>query len=405
MGQKKLFEINYPDDWKIVRFGELADFRNGINYLESEKGHPVKVLGVADFQDRTIASYGSLETVELSNVLSANDFLQEGDLLFVRSNGNKRLIGRCLLIKNLQDKITHSGFTIRARITSMDLVMPEYVNLLARSYAVRKQIYIEGGGTNISNLSQEILARLQLPIPEIQEQTAVVSIVNTWDSAIDQVEFLIDSKEKQRIWLMQQLLSGRQCNSGNGRQMWKECHLGEVFKERKELNFVDFPLLSITASRGVIPQEETDKKDMSNADKSNYKRIAPGDIGYNTMRMWQGVSALSTLEGIVSPAYTVCTPKRGILAEYARHLFKFPPIIHLFWRYSQGLVDDTLNLKFHNFAQIKVVLPDIPEQRKIAEVLDTATSEIEQLQKQLETLRKQKKGLMQQLLTGQRRVI
>lgn len=401
---QKILEIDYPDGWKIAKFGELADFRNGINYLESDKGHLVKVIGVADFQDRSIASYDSLESVELSNELGEDDWLQDGDLLFVRSNGSKKLIGRCLLIKNIQEEVTHSGFTIRARITSPDL-MPEYTNLLARSYAVRKQIYIEGGGTNISNLSQEILARLLLPIPEKKRQAKIVSIVDSWDSAIDQIECLIASREKQRSWLMQQLLTDKRRLPGRVGQMWRECHLGDVFKERKETGSGNLPLLSITASRGVIPQEETDKRDMSNADKSSYKRIAPGDIGYNTMRMWQGVSAHSTLEGIVSPAYTVCMPKRGILAEYARHLFKFPPIIHLFWRYSQGLVDDTLSLKFHNFAQIKVVLPDIPEQRKIAEVLDTATSEIEQLQQQLETLRKQKKGLMQQLLAGQRRVI
>jgi type I restriction enzyme S subunit len=91
---------------------------------------------------------------------------------------------------------------------------------------------------------------------------------------------------------------------------WKELHLGEMFTERNETKFFDLPLLSI-GQNGVYPQDESVKKDTSNEDKSKYKRICPGDIGYNTMRMWQGRSALSELEGIVSPAYTVVIPKKN----------------------------------------------------------------------------------------------
>ena len=58
----------------------------------------------------------------------------------------------------------------------------------------------------------------------------------------------------------------------------------------------------------MIPRDQLDKRDTSNPDKAKYKRVAVGDIAYNTMRMWQGVSALASLEGIVSPAYTVAVP-------------------------------------------------------------------------------------------------
>jgi type I restriction enzyme S subunit len=120
--------------------------------------------------------------------------------------------------------------------------------------------------------------------------------------------------------------------------------------------------------------------------------------------MWQGVSAVSEFEGIVSPAYTICIPTNRVDSGFMGQLFKFPPIIHLFWKHSQGLVDDTLNLKFKNFSQIKVTVPRIDEQHRIAEVLHTADEEIETLKNNLASLEKQKHGLMQKLLTGEVRV-
>ncbi|MFP4040805.1 MAG: restriction endonuclease subunit S, partial [Desulfosudaceae bacterium] len=138
--------------------------------------------------------------------------------------------------------------------------------------------------------------------------------------------------------------------------------------------------------------------------KSKYLRIRPGDIGYNTMRMWQGVSALSPHEGIVSPAYTIATPKKGVDGEFMAYLFKLPKTIHLFYRYSQGLTSDTWNLKFRHFREIKVTIPDIEEQKAIAQILKTCDAELALLRNKLTALQKQKRGLMQKLLTGQWRV-
>ena len=122
------------------------------------------------------------------------------------------------------------------------------------------------------------------------------------------------------------------------------------------------------------------------------------------MRMWQGVSGVSSLEGIVSPAYTICVPKNGVEVRFMGYLLKFSPIVHLFWRHSQGLVDDTLNLKFHNFAQVKVRIPALDEQRWIADVLCAADEEIDDLKEELSALKMQKRGLIQKLLTGALRV-
>ena len=155
-------------------------------------------------------------------------------------------------------------------------------------------------------------------------------------------------------------------------------------------------------SEGVINRDEVGRKDTSTENKSRYKLIMPGDIGYNTMRMWQGVSGLSMLRGIVSPAYTIVTPNhQHIVARYAAHLFKSRRIVFDFQRYSQGLTSDTWNLKFPAFSKIRAFLPPMEEQEKQAELFDMLRQEITAIERQSKTLTRQKCGLMQKLLTGE----
>jgi type I restriction enzyme S subunit len=254
------------------------------------------------------------------------------------------------------------------------------------------------------NINQsELQKQFIVPLPPLPEQNKIADILCIWDEAIEQSRKLINAKKRRKKALMQQLLTGRKRLPGF-EEKWKELTLGDLFDERTECNNHHLPLLAITGSRGVILASEIERKDSSAVDKSRYKRIAPGDIGYNTMRMWQGVSAVSKLEGIVSPAYTICIPTDTVDVRFMGYLFKFMPIVNLFRRYSQGLVDDTLNLKFHNFVQIKVRIPILREQRRICEILSTADGEIKDLAEKLSALEKQKRGLMQKLLTGEVRV-
>jgi type I restriction enzyme S subunit len=122
------------------------------------------------------------------------------------------------------------------------------------------------------------------------------------------------------------------------------------------------------------------------------------------MRMWQGRSALSTLEGIVSPAYTILKPRKSADALFFSYLFKTPKMVNLFWRNSQGLVGDTLNCKYKDFSIVKTMLPLRDEQTAIAQILQAADKEITLLKAKTEKLKEQKKGMMQVLLTGKKRL-
>lgn len=252
-------------------------------------------------------------------------------------------------------------------------------------------------------LSVEKLVRYKLTIPPFSEQQKIAEILNIWDKAIEKQRQLIEKLELRKKGLMQQLLTGKKRLPGFSEE-WKEVRLGELFIERNEINRVNLPLLSITADRGVIFQAESDKRDISNDDKSKYKRICPNDIGYNTMRMWQGRCALSSLEGIVSPAYTIITPNKDVNPHYMEMLFKQPFTMYCFWTHSQGLVSDTLNCKFPDFSQIKVTIPSLKEQNAISCLFMEINHEIEFYKQRLNLLHQEKKGLMQVLLTGKKRV-
>lgn len=239
-----------------------------------------------------------------------------------------------------------------------------------------------------------------LPLPSINERAKIAAILTTQDKVIELKEKRLTEKQRQKKYLMQQLLTGQKRLPGFS-GAWKTDHLGKLFFERKETNCENLEMLAITGTQGIIPRKELDLKDNSSEDKSKYLRVCVGDIGYNTMRMWQGVSAYSNYEGIVSPAYTILKPSLSINAKYFAYLFKMPEIIFLFYRFSQGLVDDTRNLKYKNFKKIKVFYPpDIEEQTAIAEVLSTADHEIDLLQQDIEQEKQKKKALMQLLLTG-----
>lgn len=179
---------------------------------------------------------------------------------------------------------------------------------------------------------------------------------------------------------------------------WNLIKLGSIFGNRIDINHSDYELLSITADKGVIPRSSIADKDNSSEDKSKYKHICVGDIGYNTMRMWQGVCALSAYDGIVSPAYTILAPSDGICASYFAYLFKMQFMINLFYRNSQGLVDDTRCLKYEWFKNIEIKIPPISEQKKIAEILATQDKVIELRENLIAEKQSQKKYLMSVLL-------
>lgn len=170
--------------WPIVELGDLAEFRNGINYNQSNFGSGIKVIGVVNFQNYTKPRYNELEEVNPEGVVKEEDILQHNDILFVRSNGNKDLIGRSLFIEYPPEPVTFSGFCIRTRFFS-NQAFPRFFAYIFRSDIIRKTLSAYGGGTNIANLNQKILSRLKVPLPPLETQQRIGEILSKYDNLID----------------------------------------------------------------------------------------------------------------------------------------------------------------------------------------------------------------------------
>ena len=179
---------------------------------------------------------------------------------------------------------------------------------------------------------------------------------------------------------------------------WKKVTFESVFKNRKQKSNINQELLSVTVTKGVVRRNTLERRDTSNLDKGKYLLVKRGDIAYNTMRMWQGVSGVSPFEGIVSPAYTVCIPKSNLDSTFAGYLLKNPEMILKFRKYSQGLVSDTWNLKFEQFSKISFYLPPLMEQKKIANILSRTDSLINLYERKLEKVKFLYKALIQKFM-------
>ena len=177
---------------------------------------------------------------------------------------------------------------------------------------------------------------------------------------------------------------------------WEQRKLGEVLTERSERSS-EGDLISVTINSGVVKASFLDKKDNSSSDKSNYKVVKRNDIAYNSMRMWQGASGFSPYDGILSPAYTVLIPTKEVDSKFISYLFKKDKMLQEFQRYSQGLTSDTWNLKYPMLKNIPAILPGVAEQVKIRSVLGQLDSLIAPHQRKLDTLKKVKKYLLQNL--------
>ena len=382
-----------PNEWEVKKIKEIGQVVTGNTPATSEKenyGDSYLFVSPVDLSD---LKYIKNTEKKLSLIgFEKSRKLPKGAVLFTCIG----LIGKvgislCDLSCNQQ---------INAIICN-ELMFNEYLYYELRIRA--SKIKLIAGEQVLPIINKSDFENVKILIPPLPEQRKIAEVLSTWDKAIEKQMLLIEKLELRKKGLMQQLLTGKKRLHGfNGE--WKKEKLGKLFDERNETKMPSLPLLSITADKGVISQTESEKKDTSNEDKSKYKRICPGDIGYNTMRMWQGRCALSKLEGIVSPAYTIVSPHNDVNPFYMEMLFKQPFMVYRFWTHSQGLVNDTLNCKYPAFSQVKVTIPKIEEQNAIAEILSFCDKEIALAKQKLDTLRQQKKGLMQVLLTGKKRI-
>lgn len=397
-GYKKAKQCICPADWETTSLRELADIGQGYTFKREYQGNHIgrwNYFKVADIGLQSSSIYLS------SSINKIDDFLLKqlgykpfhaGSIVFPR-------VGAALLNNN--KKILLHDSLVDDNVLVLSIKNKAVCSNIFLYYLLSKfQLADWCNSGLVPVINSKTVLKQSIHLPEFTEQQKISAILSTQDKAIGLKEKRLAEKRRQKKYLMQQLLTGKKRLS-DFTVPWVATSLGNLFSERKETNCEKLQLLAITGTQGVIPRSKLDLKDNSSEDKSKYLKIRIGDIGYNTMRMWQGVSAYSDYEGIVSPAYTILKPVADIDAKYFSYLFKLPETVFLFYRFSQGLVDDTRNLKYENFKKITVRYPsDRREQTAIAKVLSTADREIDLLRQDIDQEKQKKKTLMQLLLTG-----
>lgn len=198
-------------DVPMAPLDTIADFKNGLNFSRSSKGEVIKIVGVADFKNN-FWTPDELDEVQIEGSLSEAYELRDNDILVVRSNGNKELIGRCILAQGVKGKTSHSGFTIRVRPHS-DGVDAEYLTHFMKSSAVRKSLVASGDGANISSLNQKALSSIIVPIPPVSAQRDIVNDLSILGEKIGQMTAIMNQKSSAIDDLRQSIL--HQAFSGN----------------------------------------------------------------------------------------------------------------------------------------------------------------------------------------------
>jgi len=257
-------------------------------------------------------------------------------------------------------------------------------------------------GVGRYKLTKAGLERLELPLPPIREQAAIVGVLSTWDQAIAATERLLANSKQQRLGLMQKLISDHSRQS-RGEAVLRREHASEIFLPRSVRRNEGLALMSVMQDVGVVPRSSLDRKVvMPDGSTDGYKLVEPGDFVIS-LRSFEGGLEYSRYRGVVSPAYTVLMPTKPIVDDFYRHYFKSQEFIGRLAVAVIGIRDGK-QISYDDFEFIKLPYPSIAEQEAIGNKLNAAERVVKQHETYLQLLRQEKAALMSQLLTGKRRV-
>ncbi len=333
---------------------------------------------------------------------SAAKLVKKGDLLLALYGATSGEVG----ISKISGAINQAVLCIR----SSQLNTLYLKNLLIFEKARILNTYLQGGQ---GNLSAEIIKSLKFPFPPLAEQKRIAEVLSIWDVGIERLERVIALKEKCKRALMQRLLSGKTRLPGFSAP-WKEVKLGEIVSiVSRTVGCSRVVAMSISAGRGFVPQSEKFGRDISGKQYEKYTLLKLGEFAYNkgnSKRYPQGcVYRLKEHKEVAIPNVfisfrvdeTLCFPQfMESYFEANKHGKWLCRVINSGVR-NNGL----LNLNTEDFLKMPVGLPSLEEQVSIAEVLLAAVQELSFLRRKCELLKLQKKWLMQQLLTGKKRLV
>ncbi|ENV50209.1 Type I restriction-modification system, specificity subunit S [Acinetobacter junii CIP 107470 = MTCC 11364] len=382
-----------PNGWIKTTLGNLTKgsafgprFSSDL-YLENGS---VGVIRTTDLDAEGNINYSTIPYANVPESFDAHH-LEEGDLLITRSG----TCGIPCIFQKQAKPIVAGAFLIRFILN--EKVNAAFLHALLKSKDVQVSIQNLASGGVQKNLTGTNLKKLELCIPPIPEQKKIAQILSTWDQAILATEKLLENSQQQKKALMQQLLTGKKRLLDDRGDLFESKFKSSVLKELFSINKgqqLNRNTLSTQGNYAVINGgiEPSGYTDVYNVE-SNTITISEGGnscgyISFQRFPFWCG-----------GHCYALSNYKLNI--EFIYHLLKFNERQIMRLRVGSGLP----NIQKKDLECLVVSYPDCEfEQAKIADVLSLADQEIETLQKKLDYLKQEKKALMQQLLTGKRRV-
>lgn len=371
-----------PTDWLLSTVGSACIIRNDLRMPISRD--------VRATQKGIYPYYGPTGILD-----SISEYRIDGTFALIGEDGDHFLD----YVNKSQTLLVTAKFNVNNHahvIESSDICDAEWFYNYFHHRNIKRNLTRQGAGRY--KLNKETLERLPILIPPKKEQIVINAIFRIWDAAIEKTETLIKAKEKWFSWLISRLISGGKHIHGHIRDVTNEV------SERNSGRAID-RVLSVTNNRGFVLPEDQFVRRVASSDLSNYKVVTRGQYAYNPSRI--NVGSIARLDGwdngVLSPMYVVFKiNEKKVNSGFFLHWLSSHEAKARIRRSAQGSVRETVS--FTDLGAIPFPLPSLDQQKQIASVLNTVQQEIDLLKKQAEAYRKQNRGLMQKLLTGQWRV-
>jgi type I restriction enzyme S subunit len=384
---KPFYNTTIPSDWEIKRLGEICtSFKSG-NGITSED----------IYKDGDYPVYGG-------NGLRGytNKFTHEGNYLLIGRQG--ALCGNIVTVSG-KNYISEHAIAVKTDNNNDNSFLAykldfQNLNRLSESSAQ-------------PGLSVEKLVRLKITLPPLPEQKAIAQIISACDKAIETTQKLIAQKELRKKWLMQQLLTGKRRLKGY-LEDWKVIKMSDIFERVTRKNIEgNTTVITISAQRGFVKQEDFFNKLVASEILDNYFLVEKGEFCYNKSYSngypWGATKRLNDFDKAVVTTLYICFGIKNNLKSSGDFLEQYFEANLLDRGLTQiahegGRAHGLLNVTPNDFFDLKITIPKIEEQIAIANVLQTSDKEVQILKSKLCKLNVQRKGLMQQLLTGKMRI-
>lgn len=394
-----------PEDWEVKRLGEVCVNNGDYGLNAPATDYSVNLptyIRITDIDDNGKFIHSDKKSVKSPDV---NDYyLKDGDIVFARTGAT---VGKTYLYDKKDGELVYAGFLIKFS-PNTNAIHPYYLKANTETLNYKNWVIITSQRSGQPGINAAEYCSFKFPVPPLPEQQRIVSVLQLWDTAISKQTQLVEKLTLRKCGLMQQLLTGKKRLKGFEGE-WKRIPIKDFAKEVsiRNSNCKDYIVLSCTKYDGLVPSLEYFGKQIYSDDLSNYKIISKGHFAYATNHIEEGsIGYQSKYEsGLISPMYTVfITDRKRIDDIFLFAVFKSHHLIHLYKSMMEGSINRRGGLRWDSFSTIKIYLPPLAEQNAIASVLVETDKEIEIQKQKLTSLQEQKKGLMQVLLTGKKRV-